>query len=179
MASKKIYLLGPKSLSERTNMPSEVELDEIDIKILDALIRDVRTKLKDIAKDCGLSSNAVYKRIKHLKEIGVIVGTTLFFDVSTFGFNVVATIGINLDYAQEREVIKLIQKRALPNIIELSPSIGKYDLHAFLLTKSINELDSITQAIRKHPGVKRVVANIFVSRPYFFLTNLDMQPTGV
>ena len=160
-------------------MSSEVELDEIDVKILGALIRDARTKLKDIAEDCGLSSNAIFKRIQHLKKLGVIVGTTLFFDVAKFGFMCVANIGINLDYAQETEVIKLIQERARPNTIELSSSIGEYDLCAFMLTKSINELDSITQAIRKHPGVKRVAANIYVSRPHFFLKNLDLQPSRV
>ena len=160
-------------------MTSEVELDEIDVKILSALIHDARTKLKEIAKDCGLSSNAVFKRIKHLKSIGVIVGTTLFPDAAKLGFTCVAIIGINLDFAQETEIVKLIQERARTNLIELSSSIGKYDLSAFVLTKSLAELDNITQAIRKHPGVKRVAVNIYVSAPYFFIENLDLQPTRV
>jgi DNA-binding Lrp family transcriptional regulator len=160
-------------------MDSEVELDEIDIKILGVLIRDVRTKLKDIAENCGLTSNAVFKRIKHLKDIGVIVGTTVYPDARQFGFTHIATIGVNLDYAQEDEVIKLILERAKTNLIELSSSIGKYDLTAFMLAKSLQELDSITQAIRKHPGVKRVAVNIWVSQPCFLLENLNMQTTRV
>jgi DNA-binding Lrp family transcriptional regulator len=160
-------------------MDSEVELDEIDIKILGVLIRDVRTKLKDIAENCGLTSNAVFKRIKHLKDIGVIVGTTVYPDARQFGFTHIATIGVNLDYAQEDEVIKLILERAKTNLIELSSSIGKYDLTAFMLAKSLQELDSITQAIRKHPGVKRVAVNIWVSQPCFLLENLNIQPTRV
>ena len=76
-------------------MTSEVKLDEIDVKILSALIRDARTKLKEIAKECGLSSAAVFKRIKQLKSIGVIVGTTLYPDARQFGYTNVATIGIN------------------------------------------------------------------------------------
>ena len=160
-------------------MNCEVELDEIDVKILEMLIRDARTKLKVIAEDCGLSSNAIVKRIKHLKSIGVIVGTTLFPDVSKLGYTHVATIGINLDYAQENEIVKLIQERAQKNLVELSLSIGKYDICAFLFTKSMHELDNITQAIRKHPGVKRIAINIYVSEPHFSLENLDLQPTRV
>ncbi len=160
-------------------MDPEVELDEIDVKILSALIRDARTKLKKIAKDCDLSSNAIIKRIKHLKSIGVIVGTTLYPDARKFGFTHVATIGVNLDYAQEDEIVKLILERTKTNLIELSSSIGKYDLTAFMLTKSLQELDSITQAIRKQRGVKRVAVNIWVSEPYFFLEHLDLQPTRV
>lgn len=160
-------------------MTPEVELDEIDVKILGALIRDARAKLKEIAKDCGLSSNAVFKRIKHLKSIGVIVGTTLYPDAKQFGYTHIATIGVNLDYAQETKIANLFRERAKANLIELSSSIGKYDLCAFMLAKSLQELDSITQAIRKHPGVKRVAVNIWVSEPYFFLENLDLQSTRV
>lgn len=160
-------------------MTSEVELDEIDVKILSALIRDVRTKLKDIAKECGLTSNAIFKRIKHLKSIGVIVGTTLYPDARTFGLMHVATIGVNLEYSHEDEILKFILEQAKTNLIELSSSIGKYDICAFLLTRSLQELDSITQAIRKHPGVKRMAVNIWVSEPYFLLENFEPQPTKV
>ena len=160
-------------------MTSEVELDEIDVKILGALIRDVRTKLKDIAEDCGLTSNAIFKRIKHLKSSGVIVGTTVYPDAREFGYTHVATVGINLDYGQEDEIFELFLERAKTNLIELSSSIGKYDLCAFMLAKSLQELDSITQAIRRHPGVKRIAVNIWVSEPCFLLENLDLQPTRV
>ena len=160
-------------------MDSEVKLDEIDIKILCALIKNVRTKLKDIAKECNLTSNAVFKRIKHLKDNDVIIGTTLYPDARKFGFTTVATVGVNLDYSQEDDIFKLISGLAKTNLIELSSSIGKYDLTAFMLTKSIQELDSITQAIRKHPGVKRIAVNIWVSRPHFHFENLDLQPTRV
>jgi len=160
-------------------MTSEVELDEIDVKILSALIRDARTKLKEIAKDCDLTSTAIFKRIKRLKSIGVIVGTTLYPDAKQFGYTHIATIGINLDNAQENEIVKLIRERAKANLIELSSSIGKYDLCAFMLTKSLQELDNITQAIRKHPGVKRIAINIWVSEPYFLLENLELPLTRV
>jgi DNA-binding Lrp family transcriptional regulator len=59
-------------------MTSEVELDEIEVKILGALIRSARTKLKRIAEECELSSNVVFIRIKHLKIIGVIVEQCFF-----------------------------------------------------------------------------------------------------
>ena len=160
-------------------MTSELELDEIDIKILEALIRDARTKLKEIAKDCGLTSTAIFKRIKNLKNIGVIVGTTLFPDVKRFGYTHIATIGINIDYAQENEVLKLIREQANANLIQLSSCIGKYDVCVYMFAKSLQELDNITQAIRKHPGVKRIAVNIWVSEPYFLLENLDLQPTRV
>jgi len=107
------------------------------------------------------------------------VGTKLYPDAKKFGYTHIATIGININYAQKNEVLKLIQEQANANLIEFSSSIGKYDVCAFMVAKSLQELDNITQAIRKHPGVKRIAVNIWVSEPYFLLENLDLQPTRV
>ena len=156
-------------------MNSEIKLDKIDIKILNALIKDARSKLKEIASDCGLSSNAIFKRIKHLKDRGVIVGTTLYPDERKFGFTHIATIGVNLEYPQEQKIVEFIKDLAKGNLIEISLSICGYDLTAFMLAKSLKELDNITQEIRKQSGVRRVAVNIWVSQPYLHLENLDLQ----
>lgn len=176
MTGKGLFFTQLNNLGKRTEMNPAVKLDEIDRKILRALIRDARTKLKEIADDCGLSSNAIVKRIKRMKSIGVIVGTTVLPDISKLGYTHVANVGINLDYAQENEVAELIRKRARKNLVELSPSIGKYDMCALIFAKSLHELDDITQAIRKHPGVKSMSINIYVSEPHLMFENLDLQP---
>ena len=156
-------------------MNSKMKLDKIDIKILNALIKDARAKLKEIASDCGLSSNAIFKRIKHLKERGVIVGTTLYPDARKFGFTHIATMVVNLEYAQEHEIVEFIKDLAKGNLIEISSSICGYDLTAFMLAKSLQELDNITQKIRKQQGVRRVAVNIWVSQPYLLLENFDLK----
>ena len=78
-------------------MNSIVEIDQIDSQILHILIQDARKSLKDIGKKCGISSVSVLNRIKRLKELGVITGATLLATLDTFGFTVVASIGIELD----------------------------------------------------------------------------------
>lgn len=156
-------------------MNSEVEIDETDVKILEALIRDARTNLKDIAKDCGLSSTAVLRRVAHLKTTGVIVGTTLFIDASLLGYMYNATFGVSLEHDQEPAVSMLIRERA--HLVVLSQSVGKYDLFAFVLAKGIDEIDSVKQAIRRNPGVKKIAVNIWSSKPYFLFENLIIKPT--
>lgn len=152
-----------------------VKIDEIDVKILTMLIRDSRTSLKEIAENCGLTSVAILKRIKHLRNSGVITGTTLFPKLEVLGYQQTTTIGINLDYAQQPKIFELIQKHI--DAVELSSSVGRYDLSFLAFTKNIRELDDIIQAVRKYPGVKRVVANTWISEPHLTLENLDLQPT--
>jgi DNA-binding Lrp family transcriptional regulator len=150
-----------------------VKLDEIDAKILHALIRDARTNLKEIAKECGVSSNAIFKRVKRLRSTGVIRGTLLYTNMSCFGSMYPASIGINLNPKQENEVAKLIRERA--NVIEISQSVGKHDLCAFIVAKSIIEINNIKQLIRKQPGVKSITVSLW-SKPQFAFENLNLQP---
>jgi DNA-binding Lrp family transcriptional regulator len=45
-------------------MSQKVEIDEVDTKILRMLVKDARTNLTAIAKNCSLSVNAIHKRVK-------------------------------------------------------------------------------------------------------------------
>ena len=65
-------------------MYSTFEIDETDVKILQALIRDARSKLKDIAIKCRLSSTAVKNRIDRMKKSGLIVRSVLKFNMTFF-----------------------------------------------------------------------------------------------
>jgi Lrp/AsnC family transcriptional regulator for asnA, asnC and gidA len=96
----------------KMNESAQAEIDEIDVKILHALIRDARARLKDIAKDCGVSSVAILNRIKRLKASGVITGATMFPNLAKFGGVIMATLGINLETGKE-EVSKMMAKKYL------------------------------------------------------------------
>ncbi|MBM4400739.1 MAG: Lrp/AsnC family transcriptional regulator [Crenarchaeota archaeon] len=154
-------------------MNQTVEIDETDIKILRMLINDARTKLNDIAENCGVSSNAIFKRVKRLKAAGVITGTTLFINTKPLGLEQSATLGINLEPNQEKKVANLIRKHA--HLVHLDTSFGKYDMCAFIIAKNIEHLELLKQTIRKHPGVKRIAVNLW-NKAYFSLGDVGFQP---
>jgi Lrp/AsnC family transcriptional regulator, regulator for asnA, asnC and gidA len=158
-------------------MNAKVQLDEIDVKILHALIVDARAKLKDIAKDCGVSSAAILNRIKRLKTSGVITGATLFPNITKLGGGIMATLGINLEAGKEEEILKLLQEQI--NVIDPAIGIGKYDLFALVTAENLNELEKVTQIVRKHTVVTRLTVNIWVPPPRTNFENIDLQPSGV
>jgi Lrp/AsnC family transcriptional regulator len=54
-------------------MPKEMpKLDQLDIKILNALQEDASLSIQDIANQVGLSTNPCWRRIKKLEDDGVI-----------------------------------------------------------------------------------------------------------
>jgi Lrp/AsnC family transcriptional regulator, leucine-responsive regulatory protein len=155
-----------------TALSAEVELDEIDAKIIKALLKDARTSLKDIAEDCGLSSNAIHKRIHNLKASGVIAGATTLFNPKIFGNRFAICMEITVDYDKKDDIVEFVREH--PDVVMCIEGIGRCDILAFMTVKDVNALDLVKEAIRKQPGVKRVTTVIRLEEIQFLFENLDL-----
>jgi len=155
-------------------MSKKLEIDETDAKILNILIKDARKRLKDIAKECGISSVAVLNRIKRLKKLKVITGSALFPKLGALELPIVATLGINFNGNKDQEIIKLIDEQAY--LVEPSSSVGEYDLCALIYAKNLNELDKIAYSIRKRFEASKVTINVWSGQPYMNFENIDLKP---
>jgi Lrp/AsnC family leucine-responsive transcriptional regulator len=69
-----------------------VELDELDRRIVDLLLKDGRTPAAQIAEQIGLSRPAVADRLDKLERQGVIRGTTAVVDPVALGRAVTAFV---------------------------------------------------------------------------------------
>ncbi len=156
-------------------MGAPTRIDEIDIKILSLLIKDARTRLKIIAKECGITSVSTLNRIKRLKARGVITGAIIWPRLDALDISITATIGIDLDSNQD-EVIKFIRDEM--NFGEPSEAVGKYDLLVFAVAKNITELDKAAYEIRRCSGVRKVTVNVWAGKPHQLFENVDLRPVG-
>ena len=155
-------------------MSNIVDIDEVDEKILHILIRDVRTNLKEIAKQCGLSSVTITNRIKRLKKLGVITGATLFTPIEEYGFEFVATIGMETN-ASTDEILAMFGRHA--TLIEPSSSVGEYDLCALVYAESLRALNEKLEAIKRRFRINKVTVHVWSGAPQFNLANIDLTPT--
>jgi len=157
-------------------LSTKVELDEIDAKILRALLKDARTSLKDIAEDCGLSSNAIHKRISKLKASGVIVGATTLFNLKLPSGMLGASIEITVHSSKKDSVLKFV--REYPGVSICMEGTGRCDIIAFIAVTGVDEMDRAKEAINKQPGVKNVVTSVQVEDVQFNFDNLDLMGEG-
>lgn len=146
-------------------MTNGFQLDKLDLMILSILIEDARSSLKEIAKTCGLTSSAVLRRIKLLKQEGVIVGTFLVVDPKIFGPSFYATLLIDVTDSLEPQIKQKI--RTMAKVIVCAESIGRYNLCALLRGQDIEDLKKITSIIKNIKGVKRIAINIWTGNPYY------------
>ena len=154
-------------------METTVEIDEIDRKILFTLIQDARTTLKNMAKTCGISSVSVLNRIKHLKDLGVIAGATLFPALDKVGFHIVATIGMETD-SNPVELTEFFKEHT--HLIEPSTCVGEYDFCALVYAEDINSLNQKINAVRKRFGIEKIVVNVWAGIPHMNFENIDLHP---
>ena len=151
-------------------MNSIIEIDEVDVKILKALIRDSRSRIKEVADECKLSSTAVINRINKMKKRGLIYKFVLNLNMEFFGYKIPLLIGVNLDPHCENEIIKIIKSQV--KVAGINRSIGKYDLCIVVFAKNLQELDQLKYLVNKHKGVKNVELNIW-SKNHFNFDNID------
>jgi len=100
-------------------------LDELDRKLLEILVKDSRTSLKELAAQVGLSSPSVSERLRRLEERGVIRAFTIEIDPQALGFTLQAIVRIRPLPGKLHIVQKLIEE--IPEFGEcdkLTPFIG-------------------------------------------------------
>jgi len=133
---------------------SQVKIDEIDVKILKALLKDARTSFTDIARDCGVSTAAIVERFYKLKRFGVIAGSSIRVDLEKFGYKFRLLIDVNIDGGYESQIVENCKK--MIDSFSCYQVIGKYDLHAVVYIKSFDEIEQIRNMIKRQKGVRRV-----------------------
>jgi len=154
---------------------SQAKIDEIDVKILKALLKDVRTKFTDIARDCGVSTNAIVKRFYRLKRSGVIAGTSMMTNFEFFGYKFALAIIINVEADEESHILAMLKK--MPNFVDCHQVVGNYDIHAAAFAKNFEHIDRIRDRIKSQKGVKRVRITANIDKRVFFPENLLIEPT--
>lgn len=140
-------------------------LDELDMQILDILIKDSRTPFLEIARQCHVSGGTIHVRMKKMEDMGIIKGTKLLIDNSKIGYDVTAFIGIYLDKASSFNS-SLEELSNIKEIVELHYTTGGYSIFTKIICRNISDLqDLLLNKIQAIEGVQRTDTLISLSQP--------------
>jgi Lrp/AsnC family transcriptional regulator, leucine-responsive regulatory protein len=127
-------------------LPTEnPELDTVDRRMLEALARDARISLKELAQDVGLSSPSAAERLRRLQERGVIEGFTVDVDPAAIGYPLQAIVRIRPLPGLLHVVQQLIQET--PAFVECDKVTGDDCFIGRLVVRSMAELDAVLDKI--------------------------------
>ena len=141
-------------------MPSQIRMDQIDVNIIRVLQKDARTSSAAIAKNCGVSTDTISKRVKKMKKTGIIRRTTVLLNPRSFGHDCIASLGVDVEFPYVRDVVQFIGK--LPDVIFCTPAIWKYNVFVIAFLRNVGKLSQLKESIEGHPRVSNVTTSIWV-----------------
>ena len=135
------------------------QLDVIDKKILDFLVKNTRMPFTEIAKQMDVSAGTIHVRVKKMEDAGIILGSSLNIDYGKLNYHFTAFIGILLTKSN-RTQDDLRELVTIPNVIEASVISGKYNIFCKVKARNTEDAKSIIYQIDDIQDVMRTESMI-------------------
>jgi Lrp/AsnC family leucine-responsive transcriptional regulator len=124
------------------------DLDNIDRNILRLLQRDNRIPNQDLARDVGLSPPACLKRVRRLRESGVILADTATVDPRALGYQVMVLAYMSLERPREDLGQAFERKiRAMPQVLQCWKVAGETDFVMLVCARSLEEYQAFARDV--------------------------------
>lgn len=131
------------------------EIDNVDLQILELLLKNAKKPYSEVAKQVYVSGGTVHVRMRKLEEAGIVQGTTLQIDYAKLGYDITAFIGIFLSKSElYDEVIEKLKQ--IPEITSVHYTTGNYSMFAKMHCKDTRHLKNVLHdKIQKVEGITR------------------------
>jgi Lrp/AsnC family leucine-responsive transcriptional regulator len=151
-------------------MESEVELDAIDRRTLQALQQHGRVTYDELAAQVGLSPSAALRRVKRLEEAGVIAGYVALVAPERVGLGLTAYINVRLEKhtdSHKRSPMDLFGAavQTWPEVVECAALTGEMDYLLRVLVRDMAHYSRfIMESLLKHPSVQDCKTSFVLQR---------------
>jgi Lrp/AsnC family leucine-responsive transcriptional regulator len=141
------------------------ELDELDLRLLDALQRNARSTFTELASLVGLKAPAVHDRVKRLEQRGYIRGYGAQLDAQRLGLQLTAFVSCYTtpDCSYGDFTRRLAE---MPEICEIHSVAGEESFLCKVVTRSTQHLDELLGRLKSTPGMARTRTTIVLSMPF-------------
>jgi Lrp/AsnC family leucine-responsive transcriptional regulator len=124
-----------------------MKLDRFDAKILDALQRDGRLSVVDLAESIGLSPTPCARRIKALESEGAIEGYAAVLNPARVGLAVLAIVQVKLTEHTDETVARFEREiQLMDEVTKCLAMTGSYD---FILEVYGKDLEALSNVVLK------------------------------
>ena len=132
-------------------------MDSIDKKILDALQKDARMTMKELASIVGISTTPVYERVKRLQRNGVL-NFKAIIDKKKLGYSMIVFCQVSIN-SHEIKTIKSFEEHieSLSEVVESYHTAGSFD---YLLKVIVKDMDHYQSFLVNKLSTSKTMANI-------------------
>lgn len=137
-------------------------MDDIDIKILDILQHNGRTKRIEIAERVGLSLPSASERLQKLEENKYITGYTATVDYRKLGKDITAFISVNIESSKHYQNF-IDHAASQDEILECHAITGEGSHLLKVRTENTITLEKLLSKIQSWHGVSGTRTNLVLS----------------
>ena len=120
-------------------------MDQADHKLLAVLQRNARTSIQDMADHIGASTASVQRRLKVLRESGVIKGEVAVLDQQKLGLGITAVVSVELERDRLDQIDAFKRKaREDRQVMNFYCIAGDADFVMVVVAKDIADYEAFT-----------------------------------
>jgi len=138
-------------------------VDDIDARIIAALIKDARASYAVIGHEVGLSAPAVKRRVDRLRAAGAITGFSARVDPAAMGWTTEAYVELFCGGRTSPEEIAAAVRR-YPEVADACTITGEADALVHIRAADVRHFEDVMERIRAEPFVVRTRSVIVLSR---------------
>jgi Lrp/AsnC family transcriptional regulator, regulator for asnA, asnC and gidA len=132
-----------------------LEIDNIDLKILNLLMQDATMAYTEIGKRIFVSGGTVHVRMKKMEEMGIVRGAQLIIDHTKLGWDISAFLGIYLDKSSLYAEVA-VELMHIPEVVNIHYTTGIYSIFAKIVCRDTLHLREVLHdKIQKVQGIQR------------------------
>ncbi|MGF1454487.1 MAG: Lrp/AsnC family transcriptional regulator [Alphaproteobacteria bacterium] len=133
-------------------------LDQIDLRILNALQENGRLSNVDLAGRVGLSASACLRRVQGLEQEGYITGYSAYLDAKRLGLGITAFVQVQVAQDNESATQEFRERiGAMAEVVECYAVTGSFDYLLKVMAADMERFEQFAmKRLLKTPGVRDV-----------------------
>ncbi|MBP6516743.1 MAG: Lrp/AsnC ligand binding domain-containing protein [Chitinophagales bacterium] len=157
-------------------MSINYEIDNVDIGIMNALLKDANTPYTEIAEKLFISPGTVHVRMKKLERYGIVKAPQIQLNTKKLGLDVIAFIGVYLNRSDQYDaVLKEIKK--IDEVVSCHYTTGNYSLFLKIVCSDTEHLRKVLHdKMQKITGINRT--ETLISLEESFERAVVLQPVN-
>jgi DNA-binding Lrp family transcriptional regulator len=138
-----------------------IYLDEVEKRILNALIDNSRLSYRELAKEVHTSVVTISNKMKKFNRLGIIKKSTVMLDYDILGYQMPVFIRVKVAQGKFSQVEKQLFKDS--QVTAIYDSTGDFDMLLLARFRNRNSLNSYLKKIQQYEFVERVHTNLILN----------------
>jgi len=143
-------------------------MDSFDVKILNIIQQDNRLSTEKIAGQVGLSSSAVQRRLKRLREDKIIEAEVAIVSPEAVGRSLTAIVGVIIEKDRPLSLALSEFKKLMlgtPEVMQCYDVMGEFDFIVLISAKDMPEYEALSRKLfMENPNIRRYKSSLVIRR---------------